>query len=107
VSGQTLPPLTPEGRAFPYSGSVTHENGVDCAGGAGSGLIVGSAVGSSDGKHWSVTRRFYRVSGTSLVLAPSRTQRVRIPYGMDRSNLSERFPEFADRPFPSCAKAAP
>ena len=26
-----LPPLTPVGRAFPYSGSVTHLDGVDCA----------------------------------------------------------------------------
>jgi hypothetical protein len=105
MSAQNLPPLTPVGRAFPYSGSVTHLDGVDCAGGAGSGLIVVSRAGVS-GKQWNVIRRFYRVSNRfGFLLVPSRSQRVRIPYRMDASNLSKHFPEFADRAFPSCIEA--
>jgi hypothetical protein len=103
MSGQTVPPLTPEGRAFPYSGSVTHQNGIDCFRGAGSGLVVASGAAGFSGKHWDVTRRVYRVVGTGF-LGPFRTQRVQIPY---RNNLSTRFPEFSRRPFSSCIEATP
>ena len=103
MSGQSQPPLAPAGRAFPYSGSVTHQDGVDCARGAGSGLIVASAAAGFGGEHWNVARRFYRVVETGF-LGPFRTQRVQIPY---RNSLSTRFPEFSRRPFSSCTEATP
>ncbi|MGH2963981.1 MAG: DUF4232 domain-containing protein [Solirubrobacterales bacterium] len=106
MSGQTAPPDTPEGRGFPYAGSVTHQDGVDCSGGAGSGLIVASGAAGFNGKQWKVTRRFYRAAASGLVELPSRTQRVHVPYRIG-NNLSGRFPEFADRPFPSCTEATP
>jgi hypothetical protein len=69
---------------------------------------VSSGAAGFSGKRWKVTRRFYRVAGMGFVLVPSRTQQVEIPYRKaGTNNLSKRFPEFADRPFPSCTKATP
>jgi hypothetical protein len=102
MSGQLLP-LSPFGRAFAYAGSVGHENGVDCFGGAGSGIVVQSGAGVS-GDRLKLTRQFFRVSGRDFDLLPARTQRISMPLRLTTgSELSRRYPEFADRPFPSCA----
>ena len=88
-----------------------HENGVDCSGEAGSGLIVATGAGRFHyPKPWKVTRRFYRVVGTDFVPQPGMTEHA-TAHDRLRDNgddLSKRFPEISDsQPFPSCTEAAP
>jgi len=102
MGGQAQPP-GPNGRAFPYSGSVTHENAVDCVGGAQSGILVASGAGAS-GHHLTLTRQFFRVEGTEFNLIPGRTQEIRLRNERALGGLASRFPEFARGPFRSCSR---
>jgi hypothetical protein len=83
------------GGDFPYEGSVTHFNVIDCAR-KRSGLIWISGYGLDDSSHYIQDRTLYRLAGDKLV--PVRRER-------SRPNLQHagRFPEFAEpQPFPHC-----
>jgi hypothetical protein len=82
------------GGNFPYEGSVTHFNAIDCAR-KRSGLIWISGYGL-DGNSLIQDRTLYRLDGEKL---------VRRRHERSRATLQQvgRFPEFAEpQPFPHC-----
>jgi hypothetical protein len=92
------------GRAFSYAGSVVNETGVDCFGGAGSGIVVASGATESGRRHLNVTRKFFRVDRTRFHRLRGRTEWIQSPAIRPTDNLAEKYPEFAGRPFPSCSR---
>jgi hypothetical protein len=89
---------TPDG-TFPYEGSVTHIDAVDCAG----PLVVASGwfLRGTTGRSFGFVRRFYRVGTERFYLVRSRSGASRSPFP-SRSRLREfREPQ----PFPSCMRA--
>jgi hypothetical protein len=92
------------GRAFSYAGSVVNETGVDCFGGAGSGIVVASGATESGRRHLNVTRKFFRVDRTRFHRLRGRTEWIQSRAIRPTDNLAEKYPEFAGRPFPSCSQ---
>jgi hypothetical protein len=103
------PPAGSGGSGFPYAGGSTHQNGVDCSNGPGSGLVVATGAAPTPRDRWKVTRRFYRVQGAAFVSVDAMTAHLTVPAaeGSTEADLSPRFLEFADRPFASCTQATP
>ena len=91
---------TPDG-TFPYEGSVTHFDAVDCVRGH-PGLIVASGwfERGMSGTDFGFVRRFYRVGR-------ARFEPVRRENGTSKSSIPprQRLREFAEpQPFPSCMR---
>ena len=87
---------TPDG-TFPYEGSVTHLNAIDCAG----ALVVASGwfLRDTSGRSFGFYRHFYRVRDGRFAL-------VRSESGTSRSfEPTRRLREFGEpQPFPSCMR---
>jgi len=86
---------------FPYEGSVTHFNAIDCVHGR-PGMIVASGwfERGSSARSFGFERHFYRVGEHRFELARSQS-------GQTRRALPERniFREFGEpQPFPSCMR---
>jgi hypothetical protein len=83
------------GGGFPYEGSVTHLNAIDCQ----RGLVVASGwfERDSSGRSFGFERRFYRVGKSGFQL-------VRKEHGTSTSPFPQReLSEFREpQPFPSC-----
>jgi len=83
---------------FPYGGSVGHVEAVDCV---GDGEIVVSVAlpGGTPRKVergiYTVTRRFFEVSGTELLAMRTEEEEVAFEFG-------ETYPEFGSSPFGGC-----
>jgi hypothetical protein len=87
---------TPDG-TFPYQGSVTHLNAIDCAG----ALVVASGwfLRNTGGRSFGFYRRFYRIGDGRFAL-------VRSERGASRSfDPTQHLREFREpQPFPSCMR---
>jgi hypothetical protein len=85
---------TPDG-TFPYEGSVTHFNAIDCTG----KLVVASGWFERGASRFGFYRRFYRVRDGRFALVRSET-------GTSRSPVPGRhLREFREpQPFPSCMR---
>ena len=96
VAGNRISPVatgTADG-TFPYEGSVTHLNAVDCAG----ELIVASGW-FERGTSFGFYRRFYRVREGRFALVRNETGTSRSP------DPGRRLTEFREpQPFPSCMR---
>jgi hypothetical protein len=89
---------------FPYEGSVTHFDAIDCIHGR-PGMIVASGwfYRGSRGRSFGFGRDFYRVGAHRFVLVRSQSGKTRI--ALPETNL---FPEFREpQPFPSCMRVRP
>jgi hypothetical protein len=83
---------------FSWGGFAAAYSGIDCAGGL---VRDTSAVLATDGRHWLVERRFYRIGETAIIRG--RTQRLR---GSERVTNRFRRELMQRRPFPSCGGVA-
>jgi hypothetical protein len=81
---------------FAFSGSLTHQEGLDCTRRHGALLVAGSAAIHGDG--YAVGRRFYAMRAGELRLLPRLTEYLLV--GLEDLG---RFPEISDVPFPRCA----
>jgi len=92
------------GESFAYSGSVAHEDGVDCAPSLGAGFVVtGSArLVAPQGRFYAVERRYYLLSGARFVPVPALTEHDRVAVGGPGGFGAG----IADTPFPSCRSAS-
>lgn len=89
---------TPDG-TFPYEGSVTHIDAIDCAG----PLVVASGwfLRGTTGHSFGFFRHFYRVGTDRFQLVRSESGTSRSPFPPRR-----RLREFMEpQPFPSCMRA--
>jgi hypothetical protein len=92
------------GESFPYSGSLTHENGVDCAPSLGAGFVVAgqALLVGAQGRSYAVERRYYLLRGARFVPVPALTEHDRVPVGGPGGFGAG----IADTPFPSCRTAS-
>jgi hypothetical protein len=81
---------------FAVSGSLTHQEGLDCARRHGALLVAGSAA--IQGDSYAVERRFYAVRAGELRLRPRLTEH----HVVGLEDLGG-FREISDVPFPRCA----
>lgn len=91
------------GNVFPYEGSVTHFNVIDCVR-PGSGLALISDYYLGNRNRYVAERGLYRIDGTTFRHVWTR----RRTFGSVRRLDAARFPEFAEpQPFPSCMAVRP
>jgi len=86
---------------FPYEGSVTHFNAIDCVHGR-PGMIVASGwfERGSSGPSYGFERHFYRVGAHRFELVRSRSGKTRI--ALPETKVFREFRE--PQPFPSCMR---
>ena len=91
------------GRLFTWYGSVAHQNGIDCAGGQGSGRVVATQLTPADvrGRRWRATRTYYRVGAVTFGVA-RRTREILTPVRAAQVARTLQRP-----PFASCGRVPP
>jgi hypothetical protein len=84
---------------FPYEGSVTHFNAIDCVHGR-PGMIVASGWFERESGSFGFERHFYRVGAGRLALVRSQSGKTRI--ALPETKVFREFRE--PQPFPSCMR---
>ena len=91
-------PKLPETNLLPYNGSVTHFDGVDCA---GHSTVVATGAGAlgTTGTRWALARTWYRQHAARLV----RTREESVRFRGSFAALQARYRALSPIPFPHCA----